>query len=113
MCCSRRDRSSVVSRLSNAIGDLDVRELRWLLRLGFDPNEQDPADGWTLLHLTIDTEVDCATQNRLPLTVDMTKALLDAGADPHRLALNGRSPRDMALARGHVFAVELIDKNPP
>jgi hypothetical protein len=88
-------------------GRLD--ELVDLLEAGADVEEMQ--DGLSLLEHAVDAEEDEVAQNGGELSVDLTAAVLAAGADPLRNTGGWRqeSARDMAVRRGHALAVELFD----
>ena len=92
-----------------AVENLDVKSLELLLAAGADPNERDPADGMSLLHLAIDAERDTAAQTGEPLTVDVTAALLTAGAD-WSVEWNGQSSLELAEELNHWLAIALIER---
>ena len=86
----------------------DLPMLRDLLAAGADPNEE--YGGLTLLHHSIDVEIDGHIQAGEPLHVDTTAFLLAKGADPRRRSGGGTgvSPEHVAFTRGHWLASALI-----
>lgn len=98
-----------------AIDDLDVDAVRALLSSGVGPNARDAYGGWPVLLLAIDAEVDSAAQSGEPLTVEVTRVLLEAGASPGAQA-GDQTALQMAEARGHTLAAallrDLMDKEP-
>jgi hypothetical protein len=88
-------------------GRLD--ELVSLLEAGADVEEIQ--GGLSLLQHAVDTEADDVAQNGGELSVELTAAVLAAGADPLRNTGTWRqeTARDMAVEMGHTLAVELFD----
>nr|WP_228473508.1 ankyrin repeat domain-containing protein [Streptomyces calidiresistens] len=86
----------------------DLEALRDLLDRGVDVNEEH--DGLTLLHHSIDVEIDGHVQTGKPLHVDTTAYLLSRGADPRRRSGGGSgiSAEHMAFVEGHWLALSLI-----
>lgn len=94
--------------LLNAVEQLDAERVDRLLRDGADPNVVNPYSGTSALHLAIDAEADGAHQNNEPLTVEVTRLLLEAGADPHLRDKTGATPADVAREMGHHLALALL-----
>jgi ankyrin repeat protein len=86
----------------------DLAELRRLLDGGADV--QDPTEtGWTLLHHSVDIEIDGAQQNNEPVHVDTTALLLAKGANPLAADGAGLTPLESARRRGHWLAAILME----
>jgi hypothetical protein len=98
--------SSTIKAMVIAIDDLDLDGVRRLLRDGADPNGRDEF-GWPMLFWAIDAEVDAATQTEEPLTVEISRALLQAGASP-LVGSGDATPLGMAEERGHTLAAALL-----
>lgn len=77
-----------------------VRQVLWLLRQGASPNVPDER-GWTALHQA------ASRANRR-----MLAAMLAAGGDRNRRNAKGRTPLDVARARGRDVAVEILSEQP-
>jgi hypothetical protein len=89
---------------------LDVDALQSLLRSDRALlDEQDDRDGFSLLHLAIDVEVDAHTNLGLPLEPVFTEMLLNAGVDPSLRSRSGETAREMAASRSYQSAVDLLD----
>jgi ankyrin repeat protein len=96
------------SDLRNAVENLDLDRARTLIAAGADVRDIEPFGGWTLLHHSIDSEVEAAINTDAPLSVAMTRLLLDAGADPRVPDNRGETALDLAEKRGHTLAVALL-----
>jgi ankyrin repeat protein len=81
--------------------------MRRLVNEGADVNQADPDGQWTHLHHAIDVEADAAAQTGEPLTVEVTRLLLELGADPTIADHRGRTALQEAEYRGHVLALQL------
>lgn len=83
-----------------------LADLHRVLTFG-NGTEDTTTDGMTLLHHAIDVEVDAAAQTGSPLSVEMTRMLVEFGADlNHRW--NGQTALGAAITRGHFLAEELL-----
>ena len=90
-----------------------LESARFLLENGANPNQTDDA-GWTPLHLSLDSAVDCITQTDLLgdgafSTFDMAALLLSYGADPNARTKKGQTPLD--LVTSHPKATELLKQH--
>lgn len=76
----------------------------------FDINEVD-SDGWTLLHVAVDVEIDASVQlDYYPPRAGSSRWLIEAGADPDIRDPLGVSARSMGEARGgHPEFLALLD----
>lgn len=98
----------VWSLAHQAVENEDVAELLALLSAGGDVNEVEPYSGFSLLHHAIDVERDAAAQTGEPLSVEMTRLLVEHGADLGLRDRDGRSPLQLAVSVGHLPAAEII-----
>jgi len=64
--------------------------------------------GWTKLHLAVDEDIDGAIQQEKQVTLETSKALIEAGADEMAQNAEGNTPRDIAAAYGEK-ALHLYD----
>ncbi|MEW9528752.1 ankyrin repeat domain-containing protein [Microbispora sp. NPDC049125] len=91
----------------HAVEHEDLPTLRDLLDNGHDVQDSD-TQGWSLLHHSIDVEIDGHQQTGEPLHVDVTAYLLARGANPSAASHRYGTPLQMAEDRGHWLATELI-----
>jgi hypothetical protein len=101
--------SDYPSPAHDAVEHARLDQLVDLLAAGADVEEM--RDGLSLLAHAVDTEADAVLQNGGELSVELTAAVLAAGADPLRNTGGWRqeSARDLAVRMGHTLAVELFD----
>jgi len=64
--------------------------------------------GWTKLHLAVDEDIDAAIQQEEPVTLETSKALIEAGADEMAQNAEGKTPRDVSASYGEK-ALQLYD----
>ena len=91
-----------------AVEHEDLETLLALMAAGSDVDDPTP-DGMTLLHHSIDVEAGAARQTGEPLSVEMTRFLVDWGADTGYRWL-GETPIEAAEESGHSLAVEVLRK---
>jgi hypothetical protein len=92
----------------SAVESSDLPKLRALIQEGIDLDEEE--GGLSLLQHAIDVESQ-ELLNFYTVEVEMTRMLLEAGADPLRPAGNRQmSARQMAVHTGHEAGVEVIDE---
>ena len=90
------------SDLRAAVDNLDVEQVRSCLDRGDDINEVAVGDQFSLLHLSIDAEVDQAHNLGLAQpTSAVSRLLLERGIDTSLRNKWGETARDMALSMGH------------
>ncbi|KAH7014601.1 uncharacterized protein B0I36DRAFT_369539 [Microdochium trichocladiopsis] len=77
--------------------------VRWLLDHGADPNYQEPSTGHTALWKVCQSPFITSRD-----TLDVARALLDAGADPNLVATSGESAFSMALEERNVELCRLL-----
>jgi hypothetical protein len=78
----------------------DTEAIRYLLKLGVDPEDRDHNNGWTALHLAVDAEFDSQAQTGRPTELSAVRALVGSGADILARASSGQTPRDIAALYG-------------
>ena len=84
-CASEQQNLPMIEALAKAGADLNAR------------NHQ----GWTPLHLAVDSEIDCVFQSggdKDDVTFQTVRLLLSLGADPTVRDERGKTPRDVAAA---------------
>jgi ankyrin repeat protein len=86
----------------------DLDELDAMIRADARVLKLRDSFGQTLLHVAVDMEADSALQNDRPMRGDLTRFLVERGADPHALDDQGESPLDWARGYEHVEAIELM-----
>ncbi|MCP3994622.1 MAG: ankyrin repeat domain-containing protein [bacterium] len=85
-----------------------------LCEQGADPNLPINTDGWRALHMAVEVESWKYLEGEQGgYDVPLTKALLEAGADPLLADKNGSTAIDWARARWHRNAVHLMEKAVP
>jgi ankyrin repeat protein len=92
-----------------AVEQENLAIVRLLVERGADVNLQPDGD-WTPLHNAVDIEGDGAWQTRQPATADLTRLLLELGADPDRVDAKGRRPIDLAREYEHVEAIKVLEQ---
>lgn len=87
----------------------NLEKLREILDNGGDVHQE--FNGFTLLHSSVDGEIDAHIQTGEPLHVDATALLLSKGADPERPSHGGKgvSARHMAFVSSHWLATDLFE----
>jgi hypothetical protein len=85
----------------------EVGVIELLARRGANLNARS-IDGWTPLHLAVDSDIDCAVQQDVEVTLDATAALIIAGASEDAADSKGATPRDIAAGYGQK-ALDLYD----
>jgi ankyrin repeat protein len=89
-----------------------LKSAEWLLQHGADPNRKD-STGWTALHLAVDAEADSALQRSVREGVvvnefNLTRLLLDHGANPLAPSKNGQTPISIASDYGRTELVGIL-----
>jgi ankyrin repeat protein len=93
---NRRDPKMNWSLLHFAAEDCNSEVIRLLAARGADLNAA-AQNGWTPLHLAVDSDIDAAQQEaRSATALPTVKTLIELGADPTARATNGLLPRDIA-----------------
>lgn len=83
------------SLLHMAVEQCNAAAVEVLVQHGADI-EARTQDGWTPLHLAVDSEIDGARQTGGPLTFKVVKRLVQLGADVNALTETGIAPGDIA-----------------
>ena len=97
------------SDLRVAVDNVDLERVRACLDRGDDINEVAVEDQFSLLHLSIDAEVDQA--NNLGLARPdsrVSRLLLERGIDTELRNKYGETARDMAVSLGHDVVADLL-----
>ena len=103
-----------MSALELAIEHMQLDIIRYLLRVGANPNSRD-AFGQTPLHWAVDIECEDARYREDTEGVDyapkatLTPMLLEAGADPSITDVHGLTALHWARSRAHNEAIALIE----
>jgi ankyrin repeat protein len=99
-----------MSDLRIAVENCDLEWAATLLCDGANPNESNDK-GFTLLHHAIDIEV-CSWKGHLrtPMTGEMVKLLLEAGANPLGRDEDGRNALEFAKWYGDTVAAAILDE---
>jgi ankyrin repeat protein len=96
----RRDEKMNWSLLHFAAEDANCEVIRFLVAHGADLAATD-RNGWTPLHLAVDTDMDTSSRDaRRATELPTVKTLIELGADETVRAADGETPRDLALAYG-------------
>jgi len=90
-----------------AVEQLDEGMLCLLLKAGAEVNVA-TGIGWTPLHIAVDVEADSALQAEEQPSPQLTRLLLDAGADPLLREHQGRTAMDIAAQHDYTEACELL-----
>jgi len=95
------------SAIQNAVENQNLKLLKLLVEKGGDVNLSD-SNGFTLLHLSVDTEADSAYQAEVIPSSNITKFLLESGANVDVKDQSGQTPFDIAEGYGYKEAMELL-----
>src|SRR4051812_39886478 len=97
---NRRDQKMNWSLLHFAAEDGNPEIVRLLATRGADLNAR-ARNGWTPLHLALDSDIDAAQQEaRRASELPTVEALIELGADTTAMAADGLLPRDIAAEYG-------------
>ena len=95
---NRRDPKMNWSLLHYAAEDCNPKVIQFLVAHGAELNAID-RNGWTPLHLAVDTDLDTSrSAGQPPAELPTTQTLIELGADETIRAQDGKTPRDIAVA---------------
>lgn len=97
---NHRDPKMEWSLLHFAAEDCNSEVIRFLVVRGADLAATD-RNGWTPLHLAVDSDMDSSGRDgRCATELSTVQTLIDLGADETARATDGKTPRDIAVAYG-------------